>query len=124
MKISTRTSRLGNPAVAYLVGVAAAVAVGGAILGTIIPQTQASFNVMDVTNAGQNLVERLFFGILMLIGTITTLVYFHFGAKSTPTGPQRNKFVDYPGLGGADLHRHNPGCLIRGCIFCLLDRAH
>ncbi len=94
MKISTRTSRLGNPAVAYLVGIAAAVAIGGAVLGTIIPQTQASINVMDISTAGQNFLERLFFGILMLIGTITTLVYFHFGARSTPTGPQRNKFVN------------------------------
>jgi hypothetical protein len=29
----------------------------------------------------------------MLVGTITTLVYFHFGARSTPDGPQRSKLV-------------------------------
>ena len=29
----------------------------------------------------------------MLLGTITTLVYFHFGAKSTPDGPQRSRLV-------------------------------
>ena len=92
-KVSPRTSRLGNAAVAYLVGIAAAVAIGGAVLGTLIPQTQASINVMDISNAGVNLGERLFFGFLMLIGTITTLIYFHFGAKSTPTGPQRHKLI-------------------------------
>ncbi len=93
MKMSPRTSRLGNPVVAYLVGVAAAVAIGGAVLGTLIPQTQASINVFDLSNAGVNWIERLLFGALMLIGTATTLIYFHFGAKSTTTGPQRNKAV-------------------------------
>ena len=29
----------------------------------------------------------------MLVGTITTLVYFHFGAKATATGPQRGPLV-------------------------------
>ena len=42
MKLSKRTSALGDPVMAFLVGVSAAVAVGGAIFGTIIPQTQAS----------------------------------------------------------------------------------
>jgi hypothetical protein len=114
MKISTRTSRLGNPAVAYLVGIAAAVAIGGAVLGTIIPQTQASFNVMDISNAGQNFFERLFFGILMLIGTITTLAYFHFGARSTPTGPQRNKFVNILGWVGQFFIAVTLGVLFAG----------
>jgi polyferredoxin len=48
---------------------------------------------MDISNAGQNFLERLFFGILMLIGTITSLAYFHFGARSTPDGPKRSKLV-------------------------------
>jgi hypothetical protein len=93
MKISPRTARLGNPIVAYMVGVAAAVSIGGAILGTLIPQTQASITAMDVTRAGDNFLEQFVYGIFMLIGTVTTLVYFHFGAKATPAGPQRNKFV-------------------------------
>jgi hypothetical protein len=93
MKLSPRTSRLGNPAVAYLVGVAAAVGIGGAVIGTLIPQAQASINTMDLSNAGNALLERFIYGLLMLIGTITTLVYFHFGARSTPAGPQRNRVV-------------------------------
>jgi hypothetical protein len=93
LKISPRTSRAGDPVVAYLVGIAAAVAIGGAVLGTLIPQTQASINAFDLSNAGANWAERLFFGALMLIGTATTLIYFHFGARSTPTGPQRNRAI-------------------------------
>jgi hypothetical protein len=93
MKLSPRTARLGNPPVAFLVGVGAAVAVGGAVMGTLIPQTQASINIFDLSNAGQYWLERLFFGTIMLVGTITTLVYFQFGARSTPAGPQRGKLV-------------------------------
>jgi hypothetical protein len=93
MKLSPRIAALGNPSIAFLVGVSAAVAVGGAVMGTIIPQTQASINVFNGLSAEKYWLERLFFGTLMLVGTITTLVYFHFGARSTPHGPQRSKLV-------------------------------
>jgi hypothetical protein len=93
MKLSPRTAALGNPSIAFLVGVSAAVAVCGAVLGTILPQTQASINLFNLSSAGKNWLERLFFGAIILVGTITTLVYFHFGARSTPDGPQRNKLV-------------------------------
>ena len=114
MKISPRTGRLGNPVIAFLVGVGAAVAVGGAIQGTIIPQTQASINVFDLSNAGGFVVERVFFGILMLIGTITTLAYFHFGAKTTPSGPQRSKLVNVMGLVGQVFIAITLGVLFAG----------
>ena len=29
----------------------------------------------------------------MLIGTVTTLVYFHFGAKASTDGPQQSKMI-------------------------------
>jgi hypothetical protein len=93
MKLSPRTAALGNPSLAFLVGVSAAVAVGGAVMGTIIPQTQASINVFNGLSAEKYWLERLFFGSIMLLGTITTLVYFHFGARSTPDGPKRSKLV-------------------------------
>ncbi len=94
MKISPRTSRLGTPVVAYLVAVAAAVAISGAIIGTVIPQTEASVNAVSASNSGAGFLERLTYALLMLIGTVTTLAYFHFGAKSTPTGPQRSKLIN------------------------------
>jgi hypothetical protein len=93
MKLAPRTAALGNLSIAFLVGVSAAVAVGGAVMGTILPQTQASIKVYDLSGAGNLWLERFFFGTLMLLGTITTLVYFHFGAKSTADGPQRSKLV-------------------------------
>ncbi len=96
-KLSPRNSHLGNLPMAFLVGVGAAVAVGGAIMGTIIPQTQASMNALKISGSGQFWLERLSEGIVMLVGTLATLVYFSFGAKATASGPQRGKFIN--GLG-------------------------
>jgi len=93
MKISPRTARLGNPSMGFLVGVGAAVAVGGAVAGTLFPQVQASIDTFNPPVAGSSWVEVIFFGSLILIGTVTTLVYFQFGAKATPTGPKRSKLV-------------------------------
>ncbi len=93
-KLSPRTSQFGTLSMAYLVGVGAAVAVSGAVMGTLFPQTQASINVFNLSGAGQFWLERLSEGVVMLVGTITTLVYFHFGAKATTSGPQRSKLVN------------------------------
>lgn len=92
-KLSSRTSRLGTPSMAFLVGVGAAVAVGGAVMGTLFPQTRAAMNALDMSGAGIFWLERLSEGVIMLVGTVTTLVYFHFGAKATANGPQRGKLV-------------------------------
>jgi hypothetical protein len=88
-KLSPRAARLGNPAMAYLVGVGAAVAIGGAVLGTIFPQTAATVNMFALT--GEGIGERLFESSIVLVGTITTLVYFQFGAKTTVTGSRRGR---------------------------------
>jgi hypothetical protein len=93
MKISPRTSRLGNLSMAFLVGVGSAVAVGGAVMGTLFPQVQASISMFNAPAAGSSWAEVLFFGFLILAGTVTTLVYFQFGAKATPAGPRRSKLV-------------------------------
>jgi hypothetical protein len=93
MKLSPRTARLGNPAMAFMVGAGAAVAVGGAVLGTLFPQTQASINLFDLKTGGI-ISERIFEGSIILVGTLTTLVYFHFSAKATPSGPQSGRLVE------------------------------
>ncbi len=97
MKLSPRTARLGNPAMAFMVGAGAAIAVGGAVLGTLFPQILASINLFDLETVG-SIPERLFEGSIILIGTLTTLAYFHFSAKATPSGPQSGRLIDV--LGG------------------------
>lgn len=95
LKLSSRTASLGTLPMAFLVGVGAAVAIGGAVMGTIFPQTQASMNVFNLSTAGQYRLERIFEGAFLLVGTVTTLVYFQFGAKATAAGPQRGKLVRF-----------------------------
>jgi len=88
-KASPRLSLVGNPAVAYLVGVGAATAIGGAILGTVFPQSLASINLFDQQNLqmGGEYVIQLAKGSVILIGTLATLAYFHFGARQYPNQP-------------------------------------
>ncbi len=96
-KVSPHLSRLGSTAMAYLVGVGAAVAVGGAVMGTLLPQTLASVNLFDLRAAqasGINPSERLFEASILLVGALATLIYFHFGARPGADGsPQRNPLI-------------------------------
>ncbi len=93
MKISPRTARLGNTSMGFLVGVGAAVAVGGAVMGTVIPQTKASIDMFGPSAIGTGTLENISAALFILLGTVSALVYFHFGAKATPEGPQRNRLI-------------------------------
>ncbi|OGO63694.1 MAG: hypothetical protein A2Z45_03450 [Chloroflexi bacterium RBG_19FT_COMBO_55_16] len=91
-KISPRLSPLGNLPVAFLVGVGAAAAVGGAVTGTLFPQAYASINLFDLQSAGAidtSLGLKLVNGVIILIGTIATLAYFHFGVSSRAQQPSQ-----------------------------------
>jgi hypothetical protein len=96
-KLAPRTSWIGNFAMAILVGVGAATAVGGAVLGTLIPQAQASINALDFRSAGSG--PEAFFklveGFVMLVGTVFTLGYFQFTAGRSPDGtPKRHVILE------------------------------
>lgn len=98
MKVSPRLAWLGGPAIGYVAGVGAAVAVGGAIFGTLFPQTMAAAEPFDLSMGGltQALLNgSILNGILLLLGTVTTLAYFHFGARRKPDGTvRRNGLVN------------------------------
>jgi hypothetical protein len=66
-KLFRRAAWLGNVAVGYMIGVGAGVAVGGAILGTLGPQTRAA-SQLDFGN--------LLAGLLALGATLTALIAF------------------------------------------------
>ncbi len=91
MKAWPSLARLGNPAMAMLVGVSAAVAAGGAVTGTLIPQVSATVNAFDL-RASLSPLETLLNGSIILGGAVTTLAYFHFGARTTEEGTTR-RFV-------------------------------
>lgn len=93
MKISPQVSWLGGPAIGYVAGVGAAVAVGGALLGTILPQVSAAAEPFSLRSG--NLLESLFNGALLMLGTVTTLAYFHFGARRKMDGSvRRNPLIN------------------------------
>lgn len=87
-KIFPRIGWLGSASMAFMVGVSAAVAIAGALIGTIVPQFIAAiapFGLEDSTGVG-SILENLAEGAIMLLGTVTTLAYFHFGVKSSASG--------------------------------------
>ncbi len=104
-KASPRLARLGNPLLAYLVGVGAAVALSGAVMGTILPQVGATVNPFDLSLAAQTqsqsgqapgLVRYILGPLFILLGTVVTLAYFHFGVRPKGEGlpPQRPPLVE------------------------------
>ena len=73
-------SWLGSLSVAFLVGVGAALAISGAMLGTLLPQADATANIgYYVTRYGPAL--GWFSGAVVLIGTIGVLIHFHFSSR-------------------------------------------
>lgn len=70
-------SWLGNISVAVLLGVGAALAIGGALLGTLLPQIEATADVTYFTSRyGPGL--GLFSGLVVLAGTTGVLLHFYF----------------------------------------------
>lgn len=89
-KLSPRLSWLGTFAMAVLVGVGAATALGGALAGTLIPQAGAAMEAMN----SRSLLDLLQGGV-MLAGTVATLAYFQFGAKRASDGTvKRNAILE------------------------------
>ena len=96
-KFLPRMSWIGNFAMAVLVGVGAATAIGGALIGTLIPQVQAAMEALDFRTASNT--ADAFYGLLegfvMMAGTVLTLVYFQFGAKRAADGlVKRNRIIE------------------------------
>jgi hypothetical protein len=91
-KATNRLASLGRPVMAFLVGVGAAVAVGGAVLGTLIPQVNATinlFNLQAIWNENRSVGFALLNGLIILIGSLATLAYFQFSARSSSGTGQR-----------------------------------
>jgi hypothetical protein len=91
-KLSSRFSRLGNLSLAFLVGVGLAALIGGAIQGTLMPQLSAVISPFDLERSAMVAEGRLsgvVQGFLILFGTVTTLTYFHFGARPRASGLAR-----------------------------------
>ncbi len=122
-KVSARLSRLGQLSVAYLVGVGAAVTIGGALQGTLMPQISATidgFYVGQVNNFGEMTRILLSSGIILL-GVVSTLAYFHFGARQQAGGStKRNLFINILSLIGRFFIATTFGVLFAGVYMAAL----
>jgi hypothetical protein len=86
MKISPKLSGIARFAMAFIVGAAAAVTIAGALSGTLIPQVEGTINAFSPALGFVNIFTN---GLLILLGTVLTLTYFHFGAHTRPDGSVR-----------------------------------
>ena len=95
MKISPRLAGTARITMAYLVGVGAAVTLVGALTGTIIPQVEATMNFFDgaIFKPAAEMIEIAFSGSVILLGTVTSLAYFHFGARQKADGSTRRSGI-------------------------------
>lgn len=84
LKSSRRLGRAGNIAIAFIIGVGTAVALVGAISGTLLPLAAATSSSvrLDVLN-----------GFLIFIGVASTLVYFQYLARRKADGETRRGLV-------------------------------
>jgi len=98
-RLFPRYSILGSPVLAFIVGVGAAAAVGGAIVGVLFPQARASINLFDLDAIQQNQENvnlALANGSIILVGTISSLAYFHFGVRGKAGGKtQRSTWMEW-----------------------------
>jgi hypothetical protein len=87
LKVAPSTARYGTVSMVMLVGVGAAVVVGGAITGTLVPLTLNSMESMNpnIVNqlTGESGIERLLSVVIVLVGTLATLFYFRFTVRKT-----------------------------------------
>jgi hypothetical protein len=127
MKAWPPLTRLGMPSMGLLVGAGAAVALGGAVTGTLLPQINATITAFDPTRFTS--AESLLDALLILVGVVTTLVYFHFGARSMADGSVRRfKAIEVTAFAGSLFVAIALGVLFSGvysaALTALIERLH
>ena len=93
----TPLRKAGNWSVAILVGIGAAVSIGGAVTGTLFPQILGTINSVDPSaySISTNLWDQAINGFIIILGTVTTLLYFHFGTLEKPGQPsERSQLIE------------------------------
>jgi hypothetical protein len=112
LKTSPRLGRVGNIAIAFIIGVGTAVALVGAITGTLLPlasSTGSSVRV-DVLN-----------GFLIFLGVASTLIYFQYLARRKPNGEtQRGLLIRFFGGVGQAFIVVTLGAIYAGAILTSL----
>jgi hypothetical protein len=127
MKVWPPLTRLGTPAMGLLVGAASAVAIGGAVQGTLIPQ---AFATVDAFGSGIFASpDALVNGFLVLGGVVASLAYFQFSAAVRPDGSVgRPAVVEIIAVIGSVFLAITLGVLFAGvyaaALTALMERLH
>jgi hypothetical protein len=84
LKAVPRLSGLGTLALAFIIGVGTAVAVVGAIAGTLLPLVSSTSSITsgDLLN-----------GVIIFVGVVCSLIYFQYLARRLPDGRTRRNIV-------------------------------
>jgi hypothetical protein len=77
LKTAPRLGRVGHLALAFIIGIGTAVALVGAIGGTLLPLAGSTSSAVSVNPLN---------GTLLLLGVVCTLVYFQYLARRLPDG--------------------------------------
>jgi hypothetical protein len=127
MKVWPPLTRLGMPAMGLLVGAASAVAIGGAVQGTLMPQVSST---LDAFGPGALAApDALVNGLLVLAGVVTSLVYFQFSARVRADGVvRRPAVVEFIASAGSMFLAVTLGVLFAGvyaaALTALIERLH
>ncbi len=116
-----RLGRLTWIPLAYLVGVGAALSLGGILVGTIWPQTAATFVSLDLGLGLGQWISNL----VLVAGVICTLLYFYFtarpeslGGKALSPWAKAGRLLVMVALGAAF------GGMVTGRVSLLIDRVY
>ncbi len=125
-KISTQLAPLGKLPMAFLVGVGAAVAIGGAVFGTLTGQISGAAQPFNLEASGRG-AGGLLEGLLILVGSVGTLLYFQFSASTRAAQPAaRSQLVESLSLVGQVFIGITLGAIFAGVfaasLTALMDR--
>lgn len=81
-KIRPHTAWAGNVAIGFMLGVGAALGIGGALLGTLLPQLDATaislFEHVRIDMSPSEQLAQMISNIIIVVGTLGVLLSFHF----------------------------------------------
>jgi hypothetical protein len=125
-KASPRLARGGTPVLAFLTGVGAATVIAGAVHGTLFPQIGATINLLNIETTQPDLNELVGWfinGLVILVGTVTTLIYFQFGTRRQEEGApvQRSVVLEYLSTTGQVFIVITLGVLFAGVYIAALS---
>ena len=101
-------------------------------MGTIFPQVIGTINLFDLKSGAaqdRTAIAQGLFGLFILVGTVTTLMYFYFSARSPAPNqpPQRSAFIETLAKGGQVFIGITLGALFAGvysaALSALIERA-